>query len=71
MDCRFPDTNVIVELLGYEHHRTTMQMENGAERLDRLQLDGFAAMQFTHRHVVTKAPSMVETLYGLLPPPVG
>jgi len=71
VDCRFPDTNVIVELLGYEHHRTTMQMENDAERLNRLQLDGFAAMQFTYRHVVTKAPSMVETLYELLPPPVG
>jgi len=67
VDCRFPDTNVIVELLGYEHHRTTMQMENDAEQLNRLQLNGFAAMQFTYQHVVTRAPVMLETLYELLP----
>ncbi len=70
VDCRFPDTNVIVELLGYEHHRTTMQMENDAERLNRLQLNGFAAMQFTYRHVVSRAAVMVDTLYELLPPRV-
>ena len=67
VDCRFPGTNVIIELLGYEHHRTRMQMENDAERLNRLQLDGFAAMQFTYHHVVSKAPVMIETLRELLP----
>ena len=66
VDCHFPDTNVIVELLGYQHHRTTMQMENDAERLNRLQLNGFSAMQFTYHHVVTRAPVMVETLHELL-----
>ena len=70
VDCRFPDTNVIVELLGYEHHRTPMQMENDAERLNQLQLHGFVAMQFTYQHVVTKAAVMTETLYELLPPRV-
>ena len=68
VDCRFPDTNVIVELLGYEHHRTPMQMQNDSERVNRLQLDGFAAMQFTYNHVVTRSPVMIETLYELLPP---
>lgn len=62
VDCHFPGTNVIVELLGYEHHRTTMQMEDDAERLNRLQLDGFAAMQFTYNHVVTRSPVMLDTL---------
>ena len=66
VDCHFPGTNVIVELLGYEHHRTTMQMENDAERLNRLQLDGFAAMQFTYNHVVTRAAVMLDTLQELL-----
>ena len=61
-DCTFPGTNVIVELLGYEHHRTPMQMENDAERLNRLQLDGFAAMQFTYNHVVTRSPVMLDNL---------
>ena len=68
VDCRFPDTNVIVELLGYDHHRTTMQMENDAERLNRLQLSGFVAMQFTYHRVVTRAAVMLETLDEQLPP---
>lgn len=66
VDCSFPGTNVIVELLGYEHHRTTMQMENDAERLNRLQLDGLAAMQFTYNHVVTRAAVMLDTLQEVL-----
>ncbi len=68
VDCRFPDTNVIVELLGYEHHRTPMQMQDDSERLNRLQLDGFAAMQFTYSDVVSRSQLMVETLYEMLPP---
>ncbi|HEY0520090.1 MAG TPA: hypothetical protein VGC84_11410, partial [Ilumatobacteraceae bacterium] len=32
VDCRFPGTNVVVELLGYNFHRTPMQMQNDAER---------------------------------------
>lgn len=66
VDCHFPGTNVIVELLGYEHHRTPMQMENDAERLNRLQLDGFAAMQFTYNHVVTRSAVMLDTLEEVL-----
>ena len=62
VDCSFPGTNVIVELLGYEHHRTPMQMENDAERLNRLQLDGFAALQFTYHHVVTRSAVMLDNL---------
>lgn len=67
VDCRFPDTNVIVELLGYEHHRTPMQMQDDSERLNRLQLDGFVAMQFTYSDVVSRSPLMVETLHEMLP----
>ena len=67
VDCRFPGTNVIVELLGYEHHRTPMQMQNDTERLNRLQLDGFAAMQFTYQDVVTRSPVMIATLHEALP----
>ncbi|HRA84796.1 MAG TPA: hypothetical protein PLT40_10730 [Ilumatobacteraceae bacterium] len=68
VDCRFPGTNVIVELLGYAFHRTPMQMQNDAERLNRLQLDGFTAMQFTYHDVVTTSPVMVATLHEALPP---
>ena len=48
--------------------RTPMQMQNDAERLNRLQLDGFTAMQFTYHDVVTTSPVMVATLHEALPP---
>ena len=58
VDCRFPGTKVVVELLGYEFHRTRMQMQDDSERLNRLQLDGFVAIQFTYTDVVTRSPHM-------------
>jgi hypothetical protein len=62
VDCRFPRTNVVVELLGYAWHRTPMQMQADAERLNRLQLDGFLGMQFTYTDVVTRSTTMLATL---------
>ena len=62
VDCHFPGTNVVVELLGYQWHRTPMQMQTDAERLNRLQLDGFLGMQFTYTDVVTRSPRMLATL---------
>ena len=62
VDCHFPGTAVVVELLGYQWHRTPMQMQADAERLNRLQLDGFLAMQFTYVDVVTRSPTMTADL---------
>lgn len=53
VDCRFPGTNLVVELLGYRWHRTPLQMQIDAERLNRLQMDGFLVLQFTYQHVTT------------------
>ena len=36
VDCRFPGTNVVVELLGYRFHRTPMEMQNDSERVNRM-----------------------------------
>lgn len=66
VDFRFPDTNVIIEVLGYEWHRSPMQMQADAERLNRLQLDGFLAMQFTYVDVVTRSPTMTASLLEAL-----
>lgn len=68
VDCRFPGTNVVVELLGYQFHRTPMQMHEDAERVNRLQLDGFVVMQFTYTHVVTRSPIIRENLTEALLP---
>ena len=62
VDCRFPGTNVVVELLGYQWHRTPMQMQNDSERLNRLQLDGFLGLQFTYTDVVTRSATMIADL---------
>jgi hypothetical protein len=51
VDCRFPGTRVVVELLGYRWHRTKAQLSSDAERLNALVLDGFAPMQFTYDQV--------------------
>lgn len=52
VDCRFPGTRLVVELLGYRYHRTEFQMRNDADRINRLQFDGFIVVQFTYQHVV-------------------
>ena len=62
VDCHFPGTKVVIELLGYEWHRTPMQMQEDAERLNRLQLDGFLGMQFTYTDVVTRSQTMLANL---------
>jgi hypothetical protein len=53
VDCRFPGTPVVVELLGYRWHRTTDQMARDAARMNALVLDGLLPMQFTYGQVTT------------------
>ena len=48
VDCRFPGTRVVVELLGYRWHRTKAQMSWDAERQNALILDGLLPIQFTY-----------------------
>jgi hypothetical protein len=53
VDCRFPGSNVIVELLGYRWHRTKEQMARDAERMNALVIGGFVPLQFTYDQVTT------------------
>jgi hypothetical protein len=62
VDCLFPGTNVVVELLGYRFHRTTMQMQNDAERMNRMILDGLHPLQCTYTDVATASPTMMASL---------
>lgn len=66
VDFRFPGTNVIVEVLGYQWHRSPMQMQSDTERLNRLQLDKFLAMQFTYVDVVSRSSTMIASLVEAL-----
>ena len=51
VDCHYPDTNVVVELLGYRFHRSAAQLRRDAERANALLLDGYAPYQFTYEQL--------------------
>ena len=55
VDCRFPGTRLIVEVMGYRWHRTVDQMARDAARFNALVLDGFLPLQFTHAQVTLDA----------------
>jgi hypothetical protein len=59
VDCRFPGTTVVVELLGYRFHRSRSQMTRDAERMNALIADGFRVYQFTYEHVTLRADQVV------------
>jgi very-short-patch-repair endonuclease len=66
VDCRFPGTDVVVELLGYRYHRTREQLARDAERLNALVLDGFQPYQFTYDQVVDAATATIATVRAAL-----
>jgi very-short-patch-repair endonuclease len=62
VDCRFSGTNVVVELLGYRFHRTVMEMQNDAERMNRMILDGLHPLQCTYADVASESPTMLASI---------
>ena len=66
VDFHFPGTPVLVEALGYRWHRTGVQMQVDAARLNQLQLDGYLVLQVTYRDVVGGADEMLAQLHRAL-----
>lgn len=66
VDCRFPDSRVVVELLGYRFHRTKGQMSNDAARYNALLAEGFRPYQFTYDHVTTTPGWVIATTRAAL-----
>jgi hypothetical protein len=62
VDCRFPGTQVVVELLGYRWHRTRDQLNRDTERLNALVGDGFQPYQFTYDQLTETPASVLETV---------
>ncbi len=58
VDAHFPGTPIVAELLGYRWHRTKPQLAVDAQRVNRLQLDGWVVLQFTYPMIV-EAPWVV------------
>jgi hypothetical protein len=54
VDCRFPGTPVVVELLGYRWHRTKEQMQRDTARMNRMMLDDLVPLQFTYDDMVSR-----------------
>ncbi len=54
VDCRFPGTRVVVEVLGYRWHRSNVQLTRDTARMNALVLDGFSPLQFTYQHVTVE-----------------
>ena len=61
VDCRYPGTPVVVELLGYRFHRSVMQMQVDAERMNAMVLGGLVPLQFTYTDVVDDADRTIGT----------
>jgi hypothetical protein len=66
VDCRFPATPVVVELLGYRWHRTAAQMARDSERINRLQLDGHVVLQYGYDTVVNHSAAMLTEITGAI-----
>ncbi len=58
VDARFRGTNLVVELLGYQWHRSKPQLASDVARANRLALDGYLLIQFTYPQVV-ETPELV------------
>jgi hypothetical protein len=62
VDCRFPGSPVVVELLGYRWHRSKDQLARDAARANALVLDGFRPLQFTYDQVTLTGGSVLDQL---------
>jgi len=67
VDFEFPGTVVIVEVLGYRHHRgSRAQLDRDAERLNALVMAGKRPLQFTYDHVTLEGGWVVAQLLDAL-----
>jgi hypothetical protein len=66
VDCVFPGSNVVVELLGYRFHRSKREMERDAQRANALLGQGLRPYQFTYGQVVSDPDYVVTTSAGAL-----
>ena len=62
VDCRYPGSCVVVELLGYRWHRTPEQLRRDAERMNALVLDGYLPLQFTTAQLIEEPACVFDTI---------
>lgn len=62
VDCYYPDVDLVIEFLGYRWHRSRSQSTRDAQRLNRLQMDGRMALQFTYDQVTSDPAGVIATV---------
>ncbi len=62
VDFRFPDTPVIVEVMGYRYHKTKQQLARDSERMNVLVAQGMQPYQFTYEQVMGDPDNVVDTV---------
>jgi len=68
VDFRFPGTPVVVEVLGYQYHRSTEQLRRDAARMNALIAEGLRPYQFPYEQIVSEPDEVVdETRAALFP----
>ncbi len=66
VDCRFPGTALVVELLGYTYHRSLMQLQADAQRMNRMVLDGLVPLQFTFTDITREPADVIAMVAAAL-----
>ena len=66
VDFRFANTPVVVEVLGYQSHRSKAQLRRDADRMNALLADGLQPYQFSYEHVVDAPADVVVTTAAAL-----
>lgn len=66
VDFRFANTPVVVEVLGYQSHRSKAQLRRDADRMNALLADGLQPYQFSYEHVVDAPVDVVATTAAAL-----
>ena len=59
---QFPNTPIVVEVLGDRFHRTASQMARDADRINALLTNGYRPDQFTHAQVVSDPTAVIATV---------
>ncbi len=66
VDAFWPAHNLVVELDGYEYHRTTAAFERDRQRDVKLTLAGFIVLRFTYRQVTMNPAGTAAAIRSML-----
>ena len=66
VDFAYDIERIVIEALGYGHHRSKEQMEVDLARMNEIQLTGQAVLQFPTAHIVERPAWVARTVGDLL-----